>query len=192
MFDINTDDNILINRFNEGNESAFNILVLKYQKKIYWLVRKMVLDHDIADEITQEVFIKLYYSLKNFRGDSKFFTYIYKIGVNFTLNYLNKHKKFTLKHTDINEDILQKYDTDDDFTQNDEEEIKKNLLKEAIQQLPAQQKAVFNLRFYENLNYNEISEILNKSVGGLKANYFHAVQKIESYIKIKAKALNMI
>lgn len=80
---INSSDTELLDSFKNGNQNAFNLIVRKYQKKVYWIIRKMVLDHDDADDITQEVFLKLYRSLSDFRGESKFFTYVYKIAVNF-------------------------------------------------------------------------------------------------------------
>ncbi|MBS1514212.1 MAG: sigma-70 family RNA polymerase sigma factor [Bacteroidetes bacterium] len=185
LLNIDSDDFEIIESFKNGNERAFNLLVSKYQKKVYWIVRKMVLDHDEANDITQDIFIKIYSSLKEFRGESKFFTYIYKISVNFSLNHLNKKSRTTNKHTDIEDDTLEiKSDemaTDEHF----DEKRKQKLLQEAIENLEGQQRAVFNMRFYDNLSYDEIAKILNKSVGGMKANYFHAVKKIEAYIKSK-------
>ncbi|MBX7045697.1 MAG: sigma-70 family RNA polymerase sigma factor [Ignavibacteria bacterium] len=185
LLNIDSDDFEIIESFKNGNERAFNLLVSKYQKKVYWIVRKMVLDHDEANDITQDIFIKIYSSLKEFRGESKFFTYIYKISVNFSLNHLNKKSRTTNKHTDIEDDTLEiKSDemaTDEHF----DEKRKQKLLLEAIENLEGQQRAVFNMRFYDNLSYDEIAKILNKSVGGMKANYFHAVKKIEAYIKSK-------
>lgn len=182
---IDSDDLEIIESFKKGNEQAFNALVNKYQKKVYWIVRKMVIDHDEANDITQDIFIKIYSSLHDFRGDSKFFTYIYKISVNFCLNHLSKKKRTTNKQVDIEDETLEiKSDemaTDEHF----DDKRKQKLLKEAIESLEGQQRAVFNMRFYDNLSYEEIATMLNKSVGGMKANYFHAVKKIENYIKSK-------
>lgn len=187
---INSDDIDIISSFKEGNESAFNYLVLKYQKKIYWVVRKMVIDHDEADEITQEVFIKLFKSLKDFRGESALYTYIYKIAINYSLNYLKKQKSIFSKTKIFSEE---EYKISSGENQQDElidESARKQLLKEAINMLPNQQRAVFNMRFYDNLSYDEIANILNKSVGGMKANYFHAVKKIGNIIKRKRFNIN--
>jgi RNA polymerase sigma-70 factor (ECF subfamily) len=145
----------------------------------------MVLDHDDADDITQEVFVKLYKSLKDFRGESSFYTYLYKIAVNYSLNYLKKQKKVTERTKDIDDESYKL--SSDDALQDEgyDEAIMKKVLTEAIKTLPEQQRAVFNLRFYDNLNYEEISKIMKKSVGGMKANYFHAVKKIEEIIRQK-------
>ncbi len=182
---INSEDSDIIESFINGNESAYNYLVLKYQRKIYWVIRKMVLDHDDADDITQEVFVKLYKSLKDFRGESSFYTYLYKIAVNYSLNYLKKQKKVTERTKDIDDESYKL--SSDDALQDEgyDEAIMKKVLTEAIKTLPEQQRAVFNLRFYDNLNYEEISKIMKKSVGGMKANYFHAVKKIEEIIRQK-------
>lgn len=185
MINIDSDDIEIIDSFKKGNEHAFNILVNKYQKKIYWIVRKMVLDHDDANDITQDIFIKIHSSLKDFRGDSKFFTYIYKISVNFCLNHISKKKRTSNREIDIEDDTLDIKSTDMGTDEHYDEKRKQKLLKEAIENLEGQQRAVFNMRFYDNLSYEEIAAMMNKSVGGMKANYFHAVKKIEAYIKSK-------
>lgn len=185
MINIDSDDIEIIDSFKKGNEHAFNILVNKYQKKVYWIVRKMVLDHDDANDITQDIFIKIHSSLKDFRGDSKFFTYIYKISVNFCLNHISKKKRTSNREIDIEDDTLDIKSTDMGTDEHYDEKRKQKLLKEAIENLEGQQRAVFNMRFYDNLSYEEIAAMMNKSVGGMKANYFHAVKKIEAYIKSK-------
>jgi len=185
LLNIDSDDLEIIESFKKGNQQAFNLLVNKYQKKVYWIVRKMVLDHDEANDITQDIFIKVHDSLKDFRGESKFFTYIYKISVNFSLNHISKKKRTSDKHTDVEDETL--YIKSDDVSSDAEydEKRKQKILKEAIENLEGQQRAVFNMRFYDNLSYDEIAKMLGKSVGGMKANYFHAVKKIEAYIKKK-------
>lgn len=180
---INSDDNELIKAFNDGNQNAFNYIVRKYQKKVYWSIRKMVLNHDDADDLTQEVFLKLYRSLKDFRGESKFFTYIYKIAINYSLNHLNKNRKINMRKVDIENAVLKSFDKKADEMLEASQRTK--ILEEAIESLPVQQRAVFNMRYYDNLSYEEISIILNKSVGGMKANYFHAIKKIEKILKSK-------
>ncbi|MBN8569070.1 MAG: sigma-70 family RNA polymerase sigma factor [Ignavibacteria bacterium] len=182
---MDSDDIEIIDSFKKGNEHAFNILVNKYQKKVYWIVRKMVIDHDDANDITQDIFIKIHSSLKDFRGDSKFFTYIYKISVNFCLNHISKKKRTSNREIDIEDDTLDIKSTDMGTDEHYDEKRKQKLLKEAIENLEGQQRAVFNMRFYDNLSYEEIATMLNKSVGGMKANYFHAVKKIEAYIRSK-------
>lgn len=185
LINIDSDDLDIIDSFKKGNKHAFNILVNKYQKKIYWIVRKMVIDHDEANDVTQDIFIKIHSSLKDFRGDSKFFTYIYKISVNFCLNHISKKKRTNNKQVDIEDDTLDIKSDDMGTDEHYDEKRKQKLLKEAIENLEGQQRIVFNMRFYDNLSYEEIAKILNKSVGGMKANYFHAVKKIEAYIKSK-------
>lgn len=178
---INSNDEDLIKSFCGGNESSFNLLVRKYQKKVYWIIRKMVLDHDDADDITQEVFLKLYRSLQDFRGESKFFTYIYRIAVNYSLNHLNSRKKITGREVDIENQNLASIDKNADAEMDARERTK--ILEEAIKQLPDQQRAVFNMRYYDSLSYEDIAKILNKSVGGMKANYFHAIKKLQQHLK---------
>ncbi|HRE41071.1 MAG TPA: sigma-70 family RNA polymerase sigma factor [Ignavibacteria bacterium] len=180
-----TDDIILIDEFKNGNINAYNTLVRKYQKKIYGLIRKMVLDHDDASDITQEVFIKLYSSLKDFRGESKFFTYIYRIAVNYSINHLNRKNRITSRSADLETESYHLSSNETGADENFDFKLKSELLEEAIGYLPEQQRVVFNLRYYENLSYDEISQITNKSVGGMKANYFHAVKKIQEFFKKK-------
>lgn len=178
---INSPDNELLDSFKNGNQNAFNLIVRKYQKKVYWIIRKMVLDHDDADDITQEVFLKLYRSAGDFRGESKFFTYVYKIAVNFSLNHINKNKKINMRKSDIDNVNIRSLDISADEEMNSKERTL--ILEEAIKSLPEQQRAVFNMRYYDNLTYEEISSIMNKSTGGMKANYFHAVKKLGKFLK---------
>lgn len=182
---INSEDNELVAAFNSGNVTAFNLIVRKYHKRVYWLIRKMVLDHDDADDITQEVFIKMHSSLREFRGDSKLFTYIYKIAVNLSINQLNRNKRVLSRRsgTDDSELKSDSQPADEEITSAE----RSKLLEEAIETLPAQQRAVFNMRYYDNLSYEEISHIMNKSVGGMKANYFHALKNIGKYLKASKK-----
>lgn len=178
--DINSDDGDIIEAFINGSHSAFNVLLMKYQKKVYWIVRKLVIDHDDADDITQEVFIKLHGSLKEFRGESKFFTYLYRIAMNYSLNHLSKKKRETQRSTDIDSMDIASDDKNTDELMDDTARTK--LLEEAIGKLPEQQRAVFNMRYYDDLSYEEISKITNKTVGGMKANYFHAVKNIQKFL----------
>lgn len=180
-----TDDSVLIDEFKNGNVNAFNTLVRKYQKRIYWVIRKIVIDHDDANDLTQEVFIKIHSSIKEFRGDSKFFTYIYRIAVNYSINHINKHKKINSRKADFEVEGYKVASTDKISDERYDDKINTKYLEDAIATLPEQQRIVFNLRFYENLNYEEIANITKKSVGGMKANYFHAVKKIQEFIKKK-------
>ncbi|HMS66205.1 MAG TPA: sigma-70 family RNA polymerase sigma factor [Ignavibacteria bacterium] len=176
-----SDDDEIIESFLSGNKNAFNILVRKYQERIYWVIRKMVLDHDDADDITQELFLKVHKSLKDFRGESKFFTYMYRIAINLSLNHLAKTKKNNSRSVNFENTNVSSLDLNADEAMDANEKTK--LLEEAIESLPVQQRAVFNMRYYENLSYDEISAIMGKSTGGMKANYFHAIKNIEKYLK---------
>jgi RNA polymerase sigma-70 factor (ECF subfamily) len=182
---IQSNDKEIIDSFFDGNNSAFNIIVLKYQKRVYWTIRKMVVDHDDADDITQEVFIKLHSSLKDFRGESMLFTYLYKMAINYSLNHIKKNKNKMTRETPIDNEFTDKY-SDKSESDNEMEITRKNkLIADAILVLPDQQRAVFNMRFYDDMTYDEIAAVLNKSVGGLKANYFHAFKKIQAFLKEK-------
>ncbi|MCC6884992.1 MAG: sigma-70 family RNA polymerase sigma factor [Ignavibacteria bacterium] len=187
---VNSDDTEIIESFRTGNDQAFNHLVRKYQKRVYWVVRKMISDHDDADDITQEVFIRVYKSINEFRGDSSFFTYLYRIAINLSLNFLNKRKRMNGKRADFDIEIS-KFESNESSAENlIDRPRNEKLFKSAIEQLPEQQRAVFVLRFYDNLTYDEISKILNRSVGGLKANYFHAVKKLQVILKPHLKDLS--
>lgn len=184
---INSEDKDIIDSFIKGNRNAFNIIILKYQKKIYWVIRKFVLNHDDADDITQEVFIKLYKSLIDFRGESALYTYIYKMAVNFSLNHLKKTKTISSVTKDLDDEAFRIKSNEKSPDENYDNDLNSKIIKEAIQSLPEQQRTVFTLRFYEELSYEEIAKITNTSVGGLKANYFHAFKKIRTVLKDKAK-----
>jgi RNA polymerase sigma-70 factor (ECF subfamily) len=171
----------LIQDFNNGNEQAYNQLVLRYKEKVYWIVRRMIPDHDDADDITQNVFIKAYQSLPSFKGDSSFYTWIYRIAINLSLNEIRR-KKFRRTFS-IDEEIHQISSSDALPLEVMERNERTQLIKKAIERLPEKQKKVFLLRYYEELPYDEIAKILHTSVGGLKANYFHAVKKIGEYLK---------
>jgi RNA polymerase sigma factor (sigma-70 family) len=170
----------LVELFQNGNEASFNELVRRYQEKIYWVARRFVNDHDQADDIVQEVFIKVYSALKQFRGESSVYTWMYRVAVNVALNALRKQRIRDFIRID---DFFET--ADDENSQPDaiaEKNEQHKLIEEAIAQLPEKQKAVFILRYHEELPYEEISHILKTSIGGLKANYFHAAKKIGDYI----------
>jgi RNA polymerase sigma factor (sigma-70 family) len=155
------------------------MLVRAYQQRVYWHVRKMVIDHDDADDITQEVFIKIHKAIETFREDSQLFTWIYRIATNECLNFLNKkRRRFFLPIEDISIQLSSKIDSSNDISG---DEIQKKLQK-ALLQLPDKQRLVFNMRYYDDLSYEDMSEITSTSVGALKASYHHAVKKIEDYL----------
>jgi RNA polymerase sigma-70 factor (ECF subfamily) len=170
----------LVELFQNGNEASFNELVGRYQEKLYWIARRFVNDHDQANDIVQEVFVKVYSALKKFRGESSVYTWLYRITVNVALSALRKQRIRDFVRID------KFFETaDDENEQPDaifEKDEQQKLIEEAIEKLPEKQKSVFILRYHEELSYEEISLILKTSVGGLKANYFHAVKKIGEYV----------
>jgi len=158
---------------------AFNQLVRKYQERIYWHVRKMVLDHDDSDDVVQEVFIKVWKNLHSFRQDAQLFTWIYRIATNECLNFLKKKKRVSIMSlTDYQDILVSKLDMSVQMD-GDAIEIK---LQKALLTLPDKQRLVFNMKYFEDMKYDEIAEITGTSVGGLKASYHHAVKKIEEFI----------
>ena len=173
----------LIQRFKNGDITGFNEIVRKYQQQVYWVIRKMVQDHDAADDITQEVFIKVHTALKDFREESNLFTWLYRIATNYSINHLRKVKVRNTVSVELVVEPMESKERGADEAIDDE--ARRRYLEEAIETLPAQQRAVFNMRYYDRLPYDEIAQILGKSTGGIKANYFHAVKKIGEYVKGK-------
>lgn len=170
-------DSALIEKFQDENSRnfAFHLLVKKYQTKIYGLIRKMVIDHDDADDLTQETFIKVWNNLGKFRQDSQLYTWIYRIAVNESLSFLNsKRRKFFLPIYDVGKELSGKLDNGG-FS-GDEIQLK---LQKALLQLPDKQRLVFNMKYFDEMTYEQISEIVGTSIGALKASYHHAVKKIE-------------
>jgi RNA polymerase sigma factor (sigma-70 family) len=170
-----------VRQFKNGDIRGYNEIVRKYQQQVYWIIRRIVQDHDESDDITQEVFIKIHSALRNFREESNLYTWLYRIATNFAINHVKKVKvKNTVSIEIVTEQIENKdLHADEKF----DEERKRKILGEAIETLPPRQRAVFNMRYYDELTYEEISDILGKSTGGVKANYFHAVKKIGEYVK---------
>jgi RNA polymerase sigma factor (sigma-70 family) len=159
---------------------AFNLLVQQYQRRIYFHIRKIVIDHDDSDDIMQNVFLKAYKALDKFREDSKISTWLYKIATNESITFLNSKKRRA--HTPmegLENTLSQNLESDSYFTGN---QIQMKL-QQAILTLPEKQRLVFNLKYFEEMKYEEMSEILGTSVGALKASYHHAVKKIELFIK---------
>lgn len=158
---------------------GFNLLVRAYQQRVYWHVRKMVIDHDDADDLTQEVFIKIHRYIDTFREDSQLFTWIYRIATNECLTFLDKKKRrFFLPIADVAGELNAKLDSSSHVSG---DEIEKKLQK-ALLKLPDKQRLVFNMKYFEDLSYEQMSEITNTSVGALKASYHHAVKKIEEFL----------
>lgn len=171
----------LIEAFNNGDVSGFNDLVRRYQEKVYWIARRTVGSHQDADDVVQDVFIRVYNGLKNFRGDANVYTWLYRITVNVSLNAIRKKRiKDFIPYDELLEGLLPGSSWTDDPIQKQEYQT---ILEKAIDRLPAKQKLVFNMRFNDELTYEEMAKILKKSVGGTKANYFHAMKKISEYVR---------
>ncbi len=177
----NQSDYELVKSFLQGSESAFNEIVNRYKQKIYWHARRMTGNHLDADEVVQEVFIVLYTKLKDFQFKSSLYTWIYKITSTRSLNFIKKRKVKELLGFEDKYDTLVSAGTE--IVKDIENKEKLNKLDEVLQKLPSKQREIFILRNFDELSYEEISKITGKSVGGLKANYFHAIQKITELMK---------
>lgn len=179
MHEVNNDFE-LIKSFLNGDESSFNRLAVKYQEKMYWHARRMTGNHLDADEIVQEVLIVLYNKLKTFEFKSSLYTWIYTITNTRSINYL---KKKSLRNFFSLDDITNKKFDQKDVIDNLESKQKVDKIEKALQKLPVKQREVFIMRNFDELSYEEISQITGKSVGALKANHFHALNKIKEIVK---------
>src|SRR6476620_1554226 len=175
------DDRLLLQQFKEPEtkERAFTAIIKKYQEKLYWHVRRILVDHDDANDVLQNVFIKVWKALENFREDSQLYTWLYRIATNESLTFLEQRKKRSaVSLNDVESNLSNKVKADENFDANKLEWK----LQLAMQQLPEKQKIVFNLRYYDEMPYEEMSRVLDTSEGALKASYHHAVKKIEEFI----------
>ena len=175
-----TDEELLkICRNAETVNYGFNLLVRKYQKQVYWLIRRIVIRHEDADDAVQETFVKVWKNLDKFKGNSKLYTWIYRIATNEALALLKSRKrKFLLPIVDYEKQLAQSIH-DDTFFSGDEIQLK---LQKALLTLPAKQRLVFNMKYYDEMKYKDMSEVLGTSVGALKASYHIAVKKIEEFV----------
>jgi RNA polymerase sigma-70 factor, ECF subfamily len=180
-------DNELVVDFKQGSaaekDKVFAELLRRHREKIYWLCRKMVHTHEDADDVAQNVFIKVHRSLVGFNGESMFSTWIYRIATNESINYLRAQK--ARQATSLDDMIYEPVDADAQPSMNAEQDEQRLMIEDAINALPEKQRVVFTMRYYEELSYEEIADIVGTSVGGLKANYFHAFKKIEDYLKLR-------
>ena len=160
-------------------EHAFTILVDRYKERLYWHIRKLVIDHNDADDLLQETFISVWKGVGNFRGDSKIFTWLYRIATNEAFRFLEKKRKRILLPLVRVERQLSETLKDDNLFQSDAIQMK---LQKAILTLPEKQRVVFNLKYFDEMKYEDMAEVLNTSVGALKASYHHAVKKIEKFM----------
>jgi RNA polymerase sigma-70 factor, ECF subfamily len=164
-------------------EKGFRVLVGKYQEKLYWHIRRMVLSHDDADDVLQNTFVKVYRSIDQFEQKSSLYTWLYRIATNESLSFLDRNKKFQHDGLDDQEEhpAIRQLRADPYFDGN---EIQLRL-EEALLRLPEKQKQVFLLRYQDEMSYKEMADVLQTSEGALKASYHHAVKKIEEYFKQK-------
>jgi RNA polymerase sigma-70 factor (ECF subfamily) len=161
-------------------EKAFRILISEYKQRLYWHIRKIVISHSDADDVLQNTFIKIFKNIDKFNQQSKIYSWMYRIATNESITFINKRAKE--KNVDISEyqqQLVSSLESDIYFS-GDEIQI---ILQKAIATLPEKQRIVFNMKYFDELKYTEISSILETSVGALKSSYFHAVKKIEKYIK---------
>jgi RNA polymerase sigma factor (sigma-70 family) len=174
-------DTELLSQFRDPDtrEKAFTAIIKKYQEKLYWHIRRMVVEHEDANDVLQNVFIRVWNGLENFREDSQLYTWLYRIATNECLSYLEQQKRRSSVSLDEMETGLSNKVIADKYFDPNKLEWKLQL---AIQQLPEKQRVVFTLRYYDEMPYEEMSRVLDTSEGALKASYHHAVKKIEDYI----------
>ncbi len=176
-----SDDLVLLQQFREPatKEQGFTGIIKKYQEKLYWHIRRMVVDHEDANDVLQNMFIKVWKGLENFREDSRLYTWLYRVATNESLSFIEQQKrKASVSMDEVGEALSNKVKADSNFDANKLEWK----LQLAIQQLPEKQRVVFNLRYYDEMPYEEMSRILDTSEGALKASYHHAAKKIEAFI----------
>jgi len=178
---ITINDSELLIQFRDPatKEKAYTTIIRKYQERLYWHIRRMVVEHEDANDVLQNVFIRVWNGLENFREDSQLYTWLYRIATNECLTYLEQQKKrSSVSLSDMENGLENKIKADKDFNPNKLEWK----LQLAMQQLPEKQRVVFTLRYYDEMPYEEMSKVLDTSEGALKASYHHAVKKIEDYI----------
>ena len=175
-------DEAFVNRLKnkESQAQAFEELVNTYKERLYWHIRRIVLDHDDADDVLQNTFIKVFKSIDGFKGDSKLYSWMYRIATNEALSFLKqKSRKLGVSNEALQEHIVDNLQSDVYF-EGDAIQLK---LQKALATLPEKQKLVFNMKYFQDMKYDEISQVLETSVGGLKASYHLAVKKIETYLR---------
>ena len=175
-------DKDLLKRFRDSSSRnmAFNELVNCYQERLYWHIRRIVIDHDDADDVLQNTFIKAFKNLDKFREDSQLFTWLYRIATNESLTFLKKKKKNVfVSMDDVSRQLSRTLESAPELS-GDAIQLK---LQRAILTLPTKQRLVFNMKYFDEMKYEEIAQVTGTSVGALKASYHHAVKKIEAYVK---------
>ncbi len=165
---------------NDNANYAFNLLVSKYQKKLYWHIRKIVISHNDTDDVLQNTFIKTWQNLSKFREEANLYTWLYRIATNESITFLNKKRKQNHYSIDEEDSFLINTIKSDELFDGDEIQMK---LQKAILTLPQKQRIVFNMKYFDEIKYEDMSKILETSVGALKASYHHAVKKIETFFE---------
>jgi RNA polymerase sigma factor (sigma-70 family) len=179
---VNQDDKELLIQFKETphREKAFTAIIKKYQERLYWHIRRMVVAHEDANDVLQNMFVKVWNGLDNFREDSQLYTWLYRIATNESLTFLEQQKRrFSVSIDDEDSGLSNQVKASEGFDANKLEWK----LQIAIQKLPEKQRIVFNLRYYDELPYEQMSKILETSEGALKASYHHAAKKVEDFIR---------
>lgn len=172
----------LVDQLKRGDtqSKAFEVLIDTYKERLYWHIRRIVLDHDDTDDVLQNTFIKVFQNIEGFKGDSKLYSWMYRIATNESLSFLKtKSRKLGVNNEELHKRMANKLQADVYF-EGEEIQLK---LQQAIATLPEKQKLVFNMKYFEELKYDEISDILETSVGALKASYHLAVKKLEAFLK---------
>ena len=164
----------------DSKEKAFRTLVSEYKERLYWHIRRIVVSHDDTDDVLQNTFIKIFRNIDKFKGDSKLYTWMYRIATNESITFINRKAKRQLVSTEEIQKTAINNLTSDIYFEGNEAQVK---LQRAIQQLPDRQQLIFKMKYFDDLTYEELSEILETSVGGLKSSYHIAVKKITAYIK---------
>ncbi|MEO6851761.1 MAG: sigma-70 family RNA polymerase sigma factor [Mucilaginibacter sp.] len=178
---VQVDDAEILSKFQDEKtrNEAFNLLLKKYQQKLYWHVRRMVIDHDDADDLIQDTFIKVWKNLPGFRSDAQLYTWMYRIATNECITFLNKKKqKNNIPLDDVAYELADTL-ADSSYFNGDQAQLK---LQQAILTLPEKQRLVFNMKYFDDMKYEEMSNVLGTSVGALKASFHLAVKKIESFL----------
>jgi RNA polymerase sigma-70 factor (ECF subfamily) len=177
----NSELELIANLKNEKTrELAFHSLVKLYQERLYWHIRKIVMDHDDADDVLQNTFMKVWRSIDKFREESTIYTWLYRIATNESITFINSNKRRSLVPMNDTSEFLMNNLTSDPYFDGDEIQLR---LQEAILKLPEKQRIVFNMKYYDEMKYEDMSQVLETSVGALKASFHHAAKKIEEYLK---------
>lgn len=182
MLNAQPDDKELLARFRDDRtkSEAFGMILQRYQKKVYWHVRRIVIDHDDADDVVQNTFIKVWENLGSFREDAQLYTWLFRVATNEALQFLNKKRaQYKVPMGDVDLELAETLQAGSYFNGN-EAELK---LQTAILGLPEKQRLVFNMKYYEAMKYEDMEQVLGTSVGALKASYHHAVKKISEFLK---------